>query len=152
MTAGAAFPRSRSFGRRPGVPAFDCAEFAPRRTRYCVLIPIINEGERIVRELERARAAGACRDADVIICDGGSTDGSTANDALRALGVNTLLVKRGPGRQGAQLRMGIWFALERGYEGVVTVDGNNKDGVEAVHDFLARLDEGYDLVQGSRFG
>ena len=88
-------------------------------------------------ELERARAAGVCRAADVIICDGGSTDGSTAPDALRDLGVNTLLVKRGPGRQGAQLRMGIWFALERGYEGVVTVDDNNKDGVEA--------------VQGSRF-
>lgn len=149
--AGVAYPRSRSFGRQPGVPAFDCTELAPRRTRYCVLIPIINEGERIARELERARAAGVCRAADVIICDGGSTDGSTAPDALRDLGVNTLLVKRGPGRQGAQLRMGIWFALERGYEGVVTVDGNNKDGVEAVHDFLARLDEGYDLVQGSRF-
>lgn len=144
-------PRARAFGWRPGVPAFECTEYAPRRTRYCVLIPVINEGERIQRELERARAAGVCRQADVIICDGGSTDGSTEDGTLRSLGVNSLLVKRGPGRQGAQLRMGIWFALERGYEGVVTVDGNDKDGVEAVPDFLEKLDEGYDLVQGSRF-
>lgn len=144
-------PCARAFGRRPGVPAFECTEYAPRMTRYCVLIPVINEGERIQRELERARAAGVCRQADVIICDGGSTDGSTEDGTLRSLGVNSLLVKRGPGRQGAQLRMGIWFALERGYEGVVTVDGNDKDGVEAVPDFLEKLDEGYDLVQGSRF-
>lgn len=142
---------SVTYERRPGVPRFDATEYAPRRARHCLLIPIINEGERIARELARAQAAGVDRLVDVIICDGGSTDGSTADDALRALGVNTLLVKRGPGRQGAQLRMGIWFALERGYEGVVTIDGNDKDGIEAVPEFLAKLDEGYDLVQGSRF-
>ena len=151
MTDERTFPQSRSFGRQAGVPAFDCTEYAPRRTRYCLLIPIINEGERIARELERARAAGVCDEVDVIICDGGSTDGSTADDALRELGVNALLVKRGRGKLGAKLRMGIWFALARGYDGVVTVDGNDKDGVEAVPDFLERLDEGYDLVQGSRF-
>ncbi len=146
-----AFPRRRSFARQPGVPAFDATEYAQRRTRYCVLIPVINEGERIAHELERARAAGVCRAADVIVCDGGSTDGSIEDALLSGLGVNALIVKRSPGRQGTQLRMGIWFALERGYEGVVTVDGNDKDGVEAVPDFLAKLDEGYDLVQGSRF-
>jgi dolichol-phosphate mannosyltransferase len=31
------------------------------------------------------------------------------------------------------------------------VDGNGKDGVEAVADFVARLEQGYDYVQGSRY-
>ena len=47
--------------------------------------------------------------------------------------------------------MGIHFALKRGYQGVLTVDGNNKDSIEDVPRFIAKLKEGYDLVQGSRF-
>ena len=26
--------------------------------------------------------------------------------------------------------MGFWWALERGYEGIITIDGNNKDSIE----------------------
>ena len=88
---------------------------------------------------------------DVALCDGGSTDGSMDQAGLARRGVNTLLVKTGPGKQGAQLRMGIAWALERGYEGVLTIDGNNKDSIESVPLFLAKLKEGYDLIQGSRF-
>lgn len=55
------------------------------------------------------------------------------------------------GKQGAQLRMGFWWALERGYEGIITIDGNNKDSIEDVPRFIEKLDEGYDFVQGSRF-
>lgn len=135
----------------PGVPDYTCTAFAEKRTKYCVLIPVINEGERILAELRRAQDAGVDKRADIVLCDGGSTDGSTKEAGLKALGVNTLLVKTGPGKQGAQLRMGLHFALERGYEGVVTVDGNNKDSVEDVPAFVQKLDEGYDLVQGSRF-
>ncbi len=88
---------------------------------------------------------------DIIICDGGSTDGGTDDDTLAALGVNTLLTKRGPGKQGAQLRMGFYWALQRGYEGIITIDGNNKDSIEDVKKFIEMLDRGYDFVQGSRF-
>ena len=70
---------------------------------------------------------------------------------LRACRVNTLLVKQDKGKQGAQLRMGIWWALERGYEGIITIDGNNKDSIEDIPRFIEKLKEGYDLVQGSRF-
>ncbi len=135
----------------PGVPDHRCEEYAPRASRCCVLIPIINEGGRIRRELERARAAGVPRLADIILCDGGSTDGCTEEETLRALEVNTLLTKTGPGRQGAQLRMGIWFALRRGYDGIVTIDGNDKDSIESVPLFLKKLEQGFDFVQGSRF-
>ena len=67
------------------------------------------------------------------------------------MGANSLLVKIGAGKQGAQLRMGFWWALERGYDGFITIDGNNKDSIEDVPSFIKKLDAGYDFVQGSRF-
>lgn len=135
----------------PGVPDFEQNVYAGKSSDYCLLIPIINEGGRIRRELERAAAAGVPAKCDIILCDGGSADSSTEEDTLRALGVNTLLVKTGPGKQGAQLRTGIWFAQQRGYKGILTIDGNDKDSIEDVDRFIRKLEEGYDIVQGSRF-
>ena len=43
------------------------------------------------------------------------------------------------------------FAIKRNYAGVVTIDGNNKDGINKVIDFIEKLKEGYDYIQGSRF-
>ena len=134
-----------------GVPNFECEEFASRQKDYVVLIPIINEGNRILNELKRAQSANVSSVADIVICDGGSTDGSTAREKLVALDVNTLLVKKSSGKQGAQLRMGFWWALKRGYKGIVTIDGNDKDSIEDVPHFIEKLEEGFDLVQGSRF-
>ena len=89
--------------------------------------------------------------ADIVICDGGSTDGCTDEKRLKDLQVNTLLVKQDMGKQGAQLRMGFFWALQRGYDGIITIDGNDKDSIEDVEHFIAKLEEGYDFVQGSRF-
>lgn len=134
-----------------GVPRFVAHEYDECKSKYCVCIPIINEGERIKKELERAQAAGIDKLADIIICDGGSTDGSTEDKLLRELGVNALLVKNDNGKQGAQLRMGLWWALQRGYEGIITIDGNNKDSIEAIPLFIDKLQAGCDFIQGSRF-
>ena len=47
--------------------------------------------------------------------------------------------------------MGFWWALQRGYDGIITIDGNNKDSIEDVPLFVEKLQQGYDFVQGSRF-
>ncbi len=134
-----------------GVPDYERKEFQPRMSDYCVLIPVLNEGERIYAELSRALRAGVNEHADIVICDGNSRDGSNDPSRLEGYGVNSLLVKTGPGKQGAQLRTGIHFGFERGYRGFITVDGNNKDSIEDVPRFIEKLKEGYDFVQGSRF-
>lgn len=134
-----------------GVPDFELTEFFEKRSAYCLLIPVINEDGRLAAELARAKAAGIDELVDIAICDGGSTDGSTEDEKLQAAGVRALLTKTGPGRQGGQLRTGLWWALQNGYEGVLTIDGNNKDSIENVPRFIAKLKEGYDLVQGSRY-
>lgn len=139
------------YGGRMGVPAFAYHEYMQRTKDYVVLIPVINEGERILKELYRAYKHHIAGHADIVICDGGSTDGSLEERKLRKLQVNTLLVKKDAGKQGAQLRMGIYWALRRGYKGVITIDGNYKDSIEDIPRFIQKLEEGYDLVQGSRF-
>ena len=139
------------YEKQIGVPQFKCTEYDEKTKDYVVLIPIINEGDRIHKELFRAKKHNVSSYADIVICDGGSTDGCTNEDKLRKLDVNTLLVKQDVGKQGAQLRMGIWWALERGYKGIITIDGNNKDSIEDVPHFIEKLEQGYDLIQGSRF-
>ena len=134
-----------------GVPDFELAEYFPKKRKYCLLIPVINENGRLAKELQRAQQAGVPGCVDIAICDGGSTDGSTAHQTLQQYGVRALLTKTGVGKQGAQLRTGIYWGLQAGYEGILTVDGNNKDSVENVPRFVAKLEEGYDFVQGSRF-
>ncbi|MBQ7156021.1 MAG: glycosyltransferase family 2 protein [Synergistaceae bacterium] len=141
----------RHFTKIEGVPDYDCGELKPKLSDYCVLIPVLNEGERIRAELSRAFAAGIHEEADIAICDGNSQDGSLDIQMLEGYGVNSLLIKTGPGRQGAQLRTGIHWGIERGYRGFITIDGNNKDSIEDVPRFIAKLKEGYDFVQGSRF-
>lgn len=140
-----------TYAKQKGIPGFECVEYAGKNKDYVLLIPIINEGDRIIKELKRAKKYGVSNYADIIICDGGSTDNCTEETRLKKLGVNTLLVKKDTGKQGAQLRMGIWWALQRGYEGIITIDGNNKDSIEDVPNFIQKLQEGYDFVQGSRF-
>jgi glycosyltransferase involved in cell wall biosynthesis len=131
------------------VPAFTATVLVPRRHQHALVIPVLNEGARIRAQLERLAAAAA--PADMVIADGGSTDGVLDPDALRRAGVRALLVKTGPGRLSAQLRMAYAWCLDEGYAGIVTMDGNGKDGVAAVADFVARLLEGFDYVQGSRY-
>lgn len=134
-----------------GVPDFISKEYLNKKNKYCLCIPIINEGKKIHEELKRAKKYNLSQYIDIIICDGGSTDGSTSDKILKKLDVNTLLIKKGQGLQSAQLRMGFWWALKKGYEGIITIDGNNKDSIEDVPKFIKKLDEGFDFVQGSRF-
>jgi glycosyltransferase involved in cell wall biosynthesis len=131
------------------VPAFREFALRPREHDHALVIPVINEGERVRGQLVQLRTSSF--PIDIVIADGGSTDGSLDPAFLESVGVAALLVKTGPGRLSAQLRMAYAWCLERGYAGVITVDGNGKDGMEAIPLFLDRLREGYDLVQGSRY-
>lgn len=129
---------------------YDTFEYQKKQSDYCICVFVINEGERLLHQLESMRTY--CRNlVDVVVADGGSTDGSTEENILRRLDVNTLLVKRCPGKLGTQMRMAFEWALKRGYKGVIVVDGNGKDGMDAITRFVQELKKGIDHVQGSRF-
>jgi glycosyltransferase involved in cell wall biosynthesis len=133
------------------VPTFDTSRWRGRTQRDCVVIPVINEGPRIRSLLTKMRDIDVPSLADVIIVDGGSTDGSLATELLDETGVAGLLVKTGPGKLSAQLRCAYAFALDQGYEGIVTIDGNDKDDPAPIPAFIDALRQGVHFVQASRF-
>jgi hypothetical protein len=131
------------------VPAFSLREWGHRQGRYCVCVFVLNEGTRIRTQLQRMR--GCTGRIDMVIADGGSTDGALAPEFLESCGVRALLTKLGPGRLSAQMRMALAYALFRGYDGAVVMDGNGKDDPAALPEFVRLLGAGFDHVQGSRY-
>ena len=133
------------------IPEMDITMWLGKQHSFCVLIPVINEGKRITNLLQRMKLLQVSELADIIIIDGGSTDGSLELESLNEFNIRGLLVKKGFGKLSAQLRCGYAFALDHGYTGIVTIDGNNKDDPEAIRRFIKKLEEGFDFIQGSRF-
>lgn len=133
------------------VPAYECTFWQGKRHEYCVVIPVINEGARIHSLLQRMADTQIEKRADIILIDGGSTDGSLEPMVLQQLGVRGLLVKTGSGKLSAQLRCAYAFCLTSGYEGIITIDGNDKDDPQAIPEFIQSLQQGADFVQASRY-
>lgn len=140
-----------SYPRDWKVPHGDYYVFSKKTTRACVIIPVINEGQNIRIQLKRMMHLGLMKQTDVIIVDGGSTDGSVAPQLCKSMGARCLLIKQDEGKLSAQLRMGYAYALISKYQGIITIDGNNKDSVESIPLFVEALEQGFDYAQASRF-
>lgn len=132
-----------------GVPAFFTEQIAPKANEIALCVFVINEGERVRAQLARLKPFTSV--VDIIVADGGSTDGSLETDYLGRTGVTALLTKNESGALGTQMRMAFHHCLQQGYAGVICMDGNGKDGVEAVPSFVQALQNGMDHVQGSRY-
>lgn len=130
-------------------PDFEAELINKKSNDYCICVFVINEGERIQKQLKAMKKFS--KQIDIIVADGGSTDGSLEKSFLKEQNVRALLTKKGKGKLSAQMRMAFAWALNEGYKGVVVVDGNGKDDISAIPNFVKLLKEGYDHVQGSRF-
>lgn len=133
------------------VPEFEKKMWLGRHHLWCVVIPVINEGDRIQSLLRKMSELNIAAIADIIIVDGGSRDGSLEIESLKTNGVRGLLLKTAPGKLSAQLRCAYAFAMDQDYEGVVTIDGNDKDDPIAIPKFIDSLKQGVDFAQASRF-
>ena len=133
------------------IPNMEVLFWRGRKHPYCIIIPVINEGDRIKKLLQRMNELRIYSFGDIVIVDGGSNDGSIQIKKLNQSNVRGLLLKKGKGKLSAQLRCAYSFALDEGYEGLITIDGNNKDDPSAVIDFVNSLKSGIDFVQASRF-
>jgi dolichol-phosphate mannosyltransferase len=130
-------------------PAYRIDWQRPRRHRWAICVFVINEGEKIRKQLRAMKPH--CQLVDLIIADGGSTDGSLTPELMDEVDASALLVKTGPGKLSAQMRMAMDHCMEEHYEGMIVIDGNGKDGLDAIPSFVQALEEGWDHVQGSRF-
>jgi dolichol-phosphate mannosyltransferase len=130
-------------------PDYKVSRIVERTKKYCICVFVINEGEKIQKQI--AQMEKLSNQVDIVIADGGSTDGSLESELLKKHKVTALLTKVGGGKLSAQMRMAFHFCLEEEYEGVITIDGNGKDDLSSVSLFIDALNSGYDHVQGSRF-
>lgn len=130
------------------VPKYSVTKFGDRATKYCIIPIVYNEGQKFVDQLARMKPNSGL--VDIIVAEKRSTDGSTSPEVLKSAGVKALLTTDEAGGARA-IRMGFDYALRSGYEGIILIDGNGKDGVEVLPRYVEKLDEGYDFIQGSRF-
>jgi len=111
-----------------------------------VVLPCLNEAETLERCVRRAleAMAEAGLPGEVIVADNGSTDGSR-EIAVRAGARVVPVPERG---YGAAILGGIAAAKGRH---VVMGDADDSYDFGEIPAFVAKLEEGYDLVMGSRF-
>jgi dolichol-phosphate mannosyltransferase len=132
-----------------GVPDYEVRSYREKKNTTALLIPTLNEGTKLLRQLETLRPDEL--GVDVVIADGGSNDHVRENIERNNNNVHAFLTKQGEGALSAQLRMGFHFCLLKHYESVITMDGNNKDDPSGVTNIMFALNSGMDFVQGSRF-
>lgn len=131
------------------VPAFEIEQFKPKLNEYCVVVFCLNEGTKFTRQI--SQMAQYSKLVDIIVADGGSTDGSVDASFLSKNGITAILTKTSKGGLSSQMRMAFAWAMNQNYRGLIVVDGNGKDEVNAIPNFIDLLDKGFDHVQGSRF-
>lgn len=130
-----------------GVPHYSVVHHTGKRHGYAVIIPVINEGNRILHQLRGMTTANL--PVDIILIDGGSTDGSISQDSLEGTAVAAVL--KSPKGLATQMRSGFHYVLDLGYEGIISIDGNGKDSWWNIPNFVELLEHGHDYVQGSRY-
>lgn len=135
------------------LPGYEVRKLREKENKYCICIPIINEGERLKNELQRVKDNHILEIADIVLIDSGTTDDSISEENLEKYRINTLIEmdEKRKYTQSKALQVGFYYAMENGYGGVISIDGNNKDSIEDVYEIVEKLENGYDYIQGSRY-
>ncbi len=101
--------------------------------KLCVVIPTFNEEKTITDLIRRIRLVGL----NVVIIDDGSLDGTY--NAVKNFGSEVVLIKNPVNLgKGASLLKGFQFALDNGYDGVITMDGDGQHDPQDIP-FFTRL-------------
>ncbi|MDI3280128.1 MAG: glycosyltransferase family 2 protein [Bacillota bacterium] len=132
-----------------GEPGFCGSEAGDGRRepgRVLVALPLYNEAATVGRVLAAVRRH---TEADILVVDDGSTDGSGAL-AAGIPGVRVLSHDRNRG-YGAALLSAFRWAGERGYGSLITLDCDEQHEPALIPRFLAELARGWDVVSGSRY-
>jgi glycosyltransferase involved in cell wall biosynthesis len=119
--------------------------------RVLVMLPTYNEIENIQDVLERARAA--LPDADILVIDDGSPDGTAdrAEKLAEELGHIEVLRRAAKSGLGSAYRAGFRVGLARGYDVMIEMDADLSHDPAALPSLVAAVEAGADLAIGSRY-
>jgi dolichol-phosphate mannosyltransferase len=126
------------------------SEGYPGVGRVLVIIPTYNEAENLRHIVDRVRYA--VPEADVLVADDNSPDGTgEIADEIAAADSHVAVLHR-PGKQGLgnAYLAGFAWAKERGYDAVVEMDADGSHAPEELPRLLDALTDA-DLVIGSRY-
>ena len=123
----------------------------PQERSTLVVLPTYNEAKNIETVLRRVRAV--VPSAHVLVVDDGSPDGTAELADEIARDVGGISVLRRPTRSGlgSAYRDGFRWGMARGYDVLVEMDADLSHDPGVLPLLLRGLDEGADLVIGSRY-
>lgn len=112
--------------------------------KFCVVIPSYNESKTIGSLVQKIKAGGL----EVIVVDDGSSD-KTAEIAKEA-GAEVLRQRQNQGK-GAALKEGFRYALNKDYDAVITMDGDNQHAPSDIPKFIRQAaNPKLDIIVGNR--
>lgn len=116
-----------------------------------MVLPTYNEAQNIERVLEAVR--GVLPEASVLVVDDDSPDQTAELVAKLSVRLGQVEVLRRPAKSGlgTAYRDGFTWGLERGFEALVEMDSDLSHDPADLPALLSPLEEGYDLVIGSRY-
>lgn len=119
--------------------------------RAIVVVPTYQEAENIARFLARVRAE--VPDADVLVVDDNSPDGTGSIAEQQAAELGQIKVLHRPGKEGlgSAYRKGFEVALDESYDVIVQCDSDFSHDPASIPALLARIEAGADAVIGSRY-
>jgi glycosyltransferase involved in cell wall biosynthesis len=114
--------------------------------KLTILMPCLNEAETLARCIEKANSwiSNSGIEAEVLVADNGSTDGS--QEIAKSLGARVVdVAQKGYGAalfHGSMAAEGEW---------IIMGDSDDSYDFSRLDPFVEKLSEGYDLVMGNRF-
>ncbi len=119
-------------------------------SRVSVIVPARNASATLPRTLEALAAQDLDEPYEVVVVDDGSTDGTAT--AAAAAGATVISHPFNLGIGGA-VQSGYLYALERGYDVAVQVDGDGQHDARHINELLGHLrdNSSLNMVTGSRF-
>lgn len=139
-----------SSAAEPVLPEHEIDLVCEQRHPHVVYIFAFNERPLLTQLLEQFPSPSE-RNFDLMLGDDGSTDGTAAADLVTKYGIRGVTRLRRNGGLSQNIKIALRWLPSQDYQGVIFMNGNNRDGPAAIPEFIRKLDQGYGYVQGSRF-
>ena len=113
--------------------------------RFLVAIPVYNEAAHVGKVIPRVQEHAE----DILVVDDGSNDGTS--EALADFNIATLRHETNRG-YGAALRSAFTYAIDRGYDWVLTMDCDGQHEPASIPCFRGRAErDDVDIISGTRY-
>lgn len=116
-----------------------------KKRKIFIVIPAYNEEKVISKVITNIRKEGL---KDIVVVDDGSFDRTKEKAKNAKAKVLKHFLNRG---KGAAVKTGLEYAKLKKADIVVTIDGDGQHNPKDIKKMIKKIDEGYEIVLGSRF-